>query len=429
MKKFIYVVILICSFGLAGCTPETENLFEGTSADRIEKELEEAKEVLVSAPNGWVMKYYPSSQQLYGGYNVLASFTKDGSVTISADIVDASQKATSYYKLKEQAGPVLTFDTYNDIFHFFSAPDSNLGDVGTGMGGDYEFTIMSVSAEEIVLKGKKTGNYVRMVPMPEDVSWKSYLEDIVNSECNVDGLFFTYTVNGVEYSVKKSFRTLIISYEVEGESVSGKYPYILTDKGLEFYSPINIAGENISNLFYDVSSGLWKSEDGKVTLKEEFTPSSQWFTMSGPWFVTYDGMSSYGQSFVKKGQQSMSANIGGNYALDYLILGSYFYEDNAVNVIYGAYAGVMILDTSILSDDKVKLTLTGSADETGFALWQAGLNTILTPIVALNEGVTFYVEHNAQVNPLEITLTLTEVGNEQNKIVVTNLQTPFGYHE
>lgn len=125
----------------------------------------------------------------------------------------------------------------------------------------------------------------------------------------------------------------------------------------------------------------------------------------------------------------MSANIGGNYALDYLILGSYYYEDNAVNVIYGAYAGVMILDTSILSDDKVKLTLTGSADETGFALWQAGLNTILTPIVALNEGVTFYVEHNAQVNPLEITLTLTEVGNEQNKIVVTNLQTPFGYHE
>lgn len=155
MKKFIYLVVLICSFGLASCTPETENLFEGTSADRIEKELEEAKEVLVSAPNGWVMKYYPSSQQLYGGYNVLASFTKDGSVTISADIVDASQKATSYYKLKEQAGPVLTFDTYNDIFHFFSAPDSNLGDVGTGMGGDYEFTIMSVSAEEIVLKGKK----------------------------------------------------------------------------------------------------------------------------------------------------------------------------------------------------------------------------------------------------------------------------------
>lgn len=76
MKKFIYLVVLICSFGLASCTPETENLFEGTSADRIEKDLEVAKEALVSAPNGWLMEYYPSSQQLYGGYNVLASLQR-----------------------------------------------------------------------------------------------------------------------------------------------------------------------------------------------------------------------------------------------------------------------------------------------------------------------------------------------------------------
>lgn len=155
MKKFIYLVVLICSFGLAGCTSETESLFEGTSADRIEKKLEEAKEILVSAPNGWLMEYYPSTLQFYGGYNVLASFTEDGNVTISADIADASQKATSFYNLKEQAGPVLTFDTYNEIFHFFAEPNSGIGATGIGMEGDYEFTIMSASKEEIVLKGKK----------------------------------------------------------------------------------------------------------------------------------------------------------------------------------------------------------------------------------------------------------------------------------
>ena len=216
MKKFIYLVVLICSFGLAGCTSETESLFEGTSADRIEKELEEAKEVLVSAPNGWLMEYYPSSQLLYGGYNVLASFTEDGNVTISADIVDASQKATSFYKLKEQAGPVLTFDTYNEIFHFFAEPNSGIGATGTGMGGDYEFTVMSASNEEVVLKGKKTGNYIRMTPLQESVTWEAYLTSIAEAEALVKYSQFKYKVNGEEFVGTKSYRTLSFSYVKDG---------------------------------------------------------------------------------------------------------------------------------------------------------------------------------------------------------------------
>lgn len=97
----------------------------------------------------------------FGGYNVLMSFTAEGEVTVSADITDPSAKSTSLYRLKEQAGPTLTVDTYNEIFHFFSDPASGVGTTGLGMEGDYEFTIQSATPEQVVMRGKRL-----VIPLP-----------------------------------------------------------------------------------------------------------------------------------------------------------------------------------------------------------------------------------------------------------------------
>ena len=115
MKKLLYIFTLISSFLLAGCTSETENLFGESASNRVEEAMVNAQKILVEAPNGWLMKYYPSSQQSFGGYNVLMSFTAEGEVTVSADIADPGAKSTSLYRLKEQAGPTLTVDTYNVV--------------------------------------------------------------------------------------------------------------------------------------------------------------------------------------------------------------------------------------------------------------------------------------------------------------------------
>ena len=52
---------------------------------------------------------------------------------------------------------------------------------------------------------------------------------------------------------------------------------------------------------------------------------------------------------------------------------------------------------------------------------------MVRPIAYLNGGVTFTVTADDPVNPTK--MTLTEVGNTKNVIVVTNQETPFGYHE
>lgn len=419
MKKFIYLVVLICSFGLAGCTSETESLFEGTSADRIEKELEEAKEVLVSAPNGWLMEYYPSSQLLYGGYNVLASFTEDGNVTISADIVDASQKATSFYKLKEQAGPVLTFDTYNEIFHFFAEPNSGIGATGTGMGGDYEFTVMSASNEEVVLKGKKTGNYIRMTPLQESVTWEAYLTSIAEAEALVKYSQFKYKVNGEEFVGTKSYRTLSFSYVKDGEKVTEIFSYIQTPTGLKFYTPITLGGGSVSELSYDATANVWKAEGAELV--PYITPASV-FQGEGPWYLTYDNMGDFGKVYADKAME-MAATAYPNKTLEYLTIAP---GSGAVSMVVGGEQGLLELNTTTVDENTISLTLTGMGDSKGVEFANAGLLYAVIPF-AYFDPVTFKVEPDDIENPTKI--TMTEVGNERNVIVVTNQETPFGYHK
>ena len=75
MKKYRYITFLLGIILFVSCNPVEENLFDDSSAIRIEKSLLNTQDVLKNAENGWLMEYYPSSQQTYGGYNVFAKFT------------------------------------------------------------------------------------------------------------------------------------------------------------------------------------------------------------------------------------------------------------------------------------------------------------------------------------------------------------------
>ena len=51
-------------------------------------------------------------------------FEKNGKVSVSSDVYEATDVATSLYSVKQSAGVMLSFDTYNEIFHFYS--DNNI---------------------------------------------------------------------------------------------------------------------------------------------------------------------------------------------------------------------------------------------------------------------------------------------------------------
>lgn len=428
MKKLSNILwgILSLMFVLSACAPEQDDIFDDSSANRIEAAMKSYQEILVGASNGWLMEYYPNALQAYGGYNILVSFTKDGKMQASSDVYGSGKVSESTYKLYQSSGTILSVDTYNEVFHFFSDPDNpaNVGKDGDGMEGDFEFTIMSASKEEIILQGKKTKNKIVMTPLSEETVWDTYLNGVQASEGKMSKAY-EYEVDGKVYSISRSYRTFVYSYEEEGKVVTESYPYIQTLEGVKMYSSMNLGGIEVHDLIFDGDTKSLKSRDGKVVLTKAITPPAQLFVSNGPWFVTYKGLGdgSATQRKAAAGCDAIKAALGAYPAV--FAIGSYIYTDNALNIVVGQGYGALILDTKVINNDEVALALTGSGDQFGVNCWNAGGSKLFTTIAGMGAPMNWKVVPNDPDEPT--VMTMTEVGNESNVIVVTNQETLFGY--
>ena len=119
----------------------------------------------------------------------------------------------------------------------------------------------------------------------------------------------------------------------------------------------------------------------------------------------------------------MAATAYPNKTLEYLTIAP---GSGAVSMVVGGEQGLLELNTTTVDENTISLTLTGMGDSKGVEFANAGLLYAVMPF-AYFDPVTFKVEPDDIENPTKI--TLTEVGNTKNVIVVTNQETPFGYHE
>ena len=110
------------------CVSKINPIFDESSANRAEALAEKLNETLTSCPNGWLLEYYPSSGQYYGGFNVLLSFTEGNKVKAGSEVAGPGKTATSTYTIYQSAGCVLAFDTYNEVIHYFADPETSGGD-------------------------------------------------------------------------------------------------------------------------------------------------------------------------------------------------------------------------------------------------------------------------------------------------------------
>lgn len=249
---------------------EEDNFFDDSSANRISEALKSYKEILVAPENGWVMAYYPAGNQVYGGYNILVSFNEDGSVKVASELYQSDDYVTSLYTLKQSAGPVLTFDSYNEIMHLFSEPEG-------GLGGDYEFTIMSATSDKVVMSGTKTRNMIVLTPMPSEQTWDNYLENVVKVQDDIFLGSFRMIVNGkVVGTVMQDYNVFTLTYIESGDK--SNIPFVYTPDGLKLYEPIVIDGVTISTFRADVPNVSFICKDDAVDAKlEAFYPEGYRF--------------------------------------------------------------------------------------------------------------------------------------------------------
>lgn len=308
MKKIYNILFtLIAVLSFTSCSNDIDEVFDKPSAERVNDAIAEYKTVLTSAENGWLMKYYPKANTKYGGYNLLLKFGTDGNVTAMSDALGTDTKATSHYKLEQSASIVLSFDEYNKVIHFFSDPANpdGIGDNGKGMEGDLEFRVLTATADSVVMLGKKRGTKIVMTPMAKDADWTETINHIDDLEQEMQFPKYTCEVNDVKYVATTSYRTITFTSS-NAEEGSTTEPYIVTDKGIEFYEPITLNGVTVKGFNYKGGDNYeFESTDAAVKMLGVVPPISEQ-VISGDWFFSVANMGSYTQAYWNAGNEEVS---------------------------------------------------------------------------------------------------------------------------
>jgi len=216
----------LAAFSLVGCSNEQEDLFNDSSANRVDAGIEEVNSILVGADKGWLMEYFLDEYLTYGGYNTLLKFNEDGTVEAASEMFESDFVATSLYTIDQSAGVVVSIDTYNEVFSAFADPSAPLvGSSGVGMGGDNDFLVISVTSEKVVLKGKKSGLLVSLTPMKQE--WTSFLDGINTAKSVMSAPSYAIKIGEQIFKVSPFYNTLSITYMVGEEARTISAPYII----------------------------------------------------------------------------------------------------------------------------------------------------------------------------------------------------------
>jgi len=310
MKKFYSIISLLAGlFALTACTPEVDEIFSGGETDRVEASALDYKEILMSAKNGWRMEYYGATT--YGGYNVIVKFD-EYTVTVASEKVGANHNAgfgadgklitcTSRYKLENSQGIVLSFDDYNDIFHYFSTPNNpDYGTDGDGMEGDFEFRIISVTPEKVEMTGKKTDTKIIMYPLPEDQTWENYINEVHNTEEFMVSRSYQFVVEGSEREISAvtSYRRLVFTYtDDRGDSKQVVAPFIVTPDGYKMYKTVDVDGTEIPAILKGDTEEFFLVEGNEKARLYTYVPTLKETLEGGMWFITYEDLGNFARPY------------------------------------------------------------------------------------------------------------------------------------
>jgi len=237
------------------------------------KALAADQKILVNEPGCWLMEYYPQKNQSYGGYVYFVKFTEDQVTAWGETAYDPSDSYTTLYKMTTDSGPVLSFDEFNYLLHYFATPSGSsmrniYGDTGLYQGheGDFEFLILKATADEVLLKGKRSGCVIRMTPYEEDpVQYLTELKDGKenNFKATIQESVFTISSFSTQlgkdkYNIDMDRDMRQLSFTKVGSEKSHSVGFMYTLDGIKLYKPFEADGVSVDALKWDKEAEVAK---------------------------------------------------------------------------------------------------------------------------------------------------------------------------
>lgn len=313
------------SIVLLSCSPKTDDVFDASPAQRQQKAIDDYTALLTSQEYGWAMDFYPSDMAL-GGIAYTTRFTPDGVVEVACEMLidnakgdkvkyPAAKVVKSEYRIIPSLGVMLTFDTYNPLIHYWSQPS---GTQSEGLATDYEFTFVSATADEIVLRGRKYGHLLRLYPLKEEatsylnkvIQMRAQLSEIPRKRAVVDGQSVPVTVMSSHFLYDEADGTL------------KDIPYTYTAAGIRFYEPVVLAGVGAPELYFNTTSHDLLSPDSRMLLPlptplEQFCGTvKQWHFIYGATPADYDmcdELRDIMKTFISRTQKENTENVDDIY--------------------------------------------------------------------------------------------------------------------
>ena len=266
MKKLIYLSIaLLTASAFCSCNNEEEDIFGQSAAERLEAAKAEYTDVLTANGGKWLMEYFANADEQ--GYAFVVTFNENGAVSVSGnnEWIKGFKNDTSLWDIVLDNGPVLTFNTYNKVFHVMSDPadiiggpvndatGSEIDETGTGHGGDYEFMIMGTTAtsgDALRLKGKKRGISTWITPLAADADDQAILAEYANAgtkmfNSKIYPLYMTHS-NGERFVMTTNGKGIFSFYPEAGDAITqtATANAIMSPSGIRFMEPLEIPRAN-----------------------------------------------------------------------------------------------------------------------------------------------------------------------------------------
>lgn len=414
MKKnniILFLLMALPTLLLTSCLKDQEDVFDESASARTANYLNNAKKVLTSAENGWLLNYYPDRDQSYGGTPYVLKFS-DEKVVVSSELSgDPTYTVESTYIMKNEDGPVLMFDTYNELMHYFATPSGSSGAGGyEAYDGDFIFIILGISDDQntITLKGNRSGNIMYMHRLAG--SGVDYLNKVFEMEETMP-TNYNFESQGQIVNIALSGGTATFSSEKINESTA----YIYTDKGIEFYEPMDINGTVLNGIVNggeaDVTSSIGENP---IQMNVVFLPINEIF-VANDWYISYANLSDFAKPYFDKA-------IAGSASEGEVISLMAFTVINGFSLYFqsGRYAGALAFGTEFIGEDQIKLTYS-PANNYSNGNWyyqNAGYNNLLVPLER-----TFKLEANSKIRPTVV--RMVDIEEPTNVITVTTTPASF----